>query len=343
MKYTTRELTILAVFGALWGVIEIGLGSALHALNVPLSGAFLAAAGLAIALTGRLFVPKRGSTLFIGAIAMLLKLFSIGSAVIGPLIGILAEAVLAEVVLSGFGKPRRGAFLLAASLGVLWTLIQPFFTGWLIFGRDLFIVWLDMLDSGSRLFGLNTSATTWIIAALVIVHLAIGAAGGWLAWSAGKLLGTRLGKTVLISMAFVFLAGACAQPTAVPAAAPAPTGPSLKVSDGQTEKIYTVEDLKKLGEQQAAFRDINYLGVSLGVLLKDAGFDPQTLKAVKATAVDGFSVNYEPALFNKEDTLVAYARVDGPLAEDELPFRMVLPDQEGKLNPRQLVEIVAIP
>lgn len=339
MKYTTRELTILAVFGALWGVIEIGLGSALHALNVPLSGAFLAAAGLAIALTGRLFVPKSGSTLFIGAIAMLLKLFSIGSAVIGPLIGILAEAVLAEVILSGFGKPRRGAFLLAASLGVLWTLIQPFFTGWLIFGRDLFIVWLDMLDSGSRLFGLNASAAAWIIAALVIVHLAIGAAGGWLAWSAGKLLGTRLGKTVLISMAFVLLSGACAQPAATPAL----TEPSLKVSDGQTEKIYTAEDLKKLGEQQAVFRDVNYLGVSLGVLLKDAGFDPQTLKAVKATAVDGFSVNYEPALFNKEDTLVAYARADGPLAEDEAPFRMVLPDQEGKLNPRQLVEIVAIP
>jgi hypothetical protein len=64
---------------------------------------------------------------------------------------------------------------------------------------------------------------------------------------------------------------------------------------------------------------------------------------VKATAVDGFSANYEPALFNKEDTLVAYARADGPLAEDEGPFRMVLPDQEGKLNPRQLVEIRAIP
>ena len=47
--------------------------------------------------------------------------------------------------------------------------------------------------------------------------------------------------------------------------------------------------------------------------------------------------------FSREDTLVAYARVDGPLAEDEGAFRMVLPDQEGKMNPRQLVEIIAIP
>lgn len=337
MRYTTRELTLLAVFGALWGSIEISLGAALHVLNVPLSGALLAGAGLTIALAGRLFVPRRGSTLFIGAIAMLLKLFSIGSAVIGPLIGILAEAFLAEVVLSGLSRYKRASFILAASLGVLWTLVQPFFTGWLLFGRDLFIVWLDLLDSGSRLFGLNSSAAVWIIAGLVVVHLLIGVLSGWLAWSAGKLLSVRLGKTALVTMVLMLLLSACAQPAAAPA------GPVLKVTDGQAEKSYTAADLEKLGSQEAAFKGVTYVGVPLSVLLIDAGFDPQVLKAVKATASDGFSANYEAALFNKEDTLVAFARADGPLAEDEGTFRMVLPDQEGKLNPRNLVEIRAIP
>ena len=94
MKFTTRQLVTMAVFGALWGIVEISLGSVLHAVNLPMSGTVLAAIGLVVALTGRLFVPKRGSTLFIGVIALVLKLFSIGSVVIGPMIGIFSEALV---------------------------------------------------------------------------------------------------------------------------------------------------------------------------------------------------------------------------------------------------------
>lgn len=120
-------------------------------------------------------------------------------------------------------------------------------------------------------------------------------------------------------------------------------GPVLKVSDGNVEKTYTVDDLKSLGESQADFKGVTYVGVSLTVLLADAGIDATTLTAVKAVASDGFTANYESALYSREDTLVAYATVDGPLSEEDGFFRMVLPNEEGKLNPRQLVEIIAIP
>ncbi len=120
-------------------------------------------------------------------------------------------------------------------------------------------------------------------------------------------------------------------------------GPVLKVSDGNVEKTYTTDDLKALGEFQADLKGITYVGVPLTVLLADAGIDPSTLTVVKAVASDGFTANYESALYSREDTLVAYATVDGPLGEEDGNFRMVLPDQGGKLNPRQLVEIIAIP
>jgi DMSO/TMAO reductase YedYZ molybdopterin-dependent catalytic subunit len=125
--------------------------------------------------------------------------------------------------------------------------------------------------------------------------------------------------------------------------APAAQVDTLLVTDGAAEQRYTVEDLQTLGEAQAAFQGITYRGVPLARLLADAGYDPGTLTAVKATAGDGFTANYEPDLFNRQDTLVAYARLDAPLAEDEGAFRMVLPGQEGKLNPRQLVEIRIFP
>lgn len=119
--------------------------------------------------------------------------------------------------------------------------------------------------------------------------------------------------------------------------------PVLKVSDGNVEKTYTADDLKSLGESQADFKGLTYVGVSLTVLLADAGIDATALTAVKAVASDGFTANYESALYSREDTLVAYATVDGPLSEEDGFFRMVLPNEEGKLNPRQLVEIIAVP
>jgi hypothetical protein len=81
----------------------------------------------------------------------------------------------------------------------------------------------------------------------------------------------------------------------------------------------------------------------LTALLQDAGCDPQAAKGVKAIASDGFTVNYGPDLFLLPNTLVAYAQVDGPLSADDGTFRMVLPDQEGKLNVRMLATLQVVP
>jgi hypothetical protein len=122
-----------------------------------------------------------------------------------------------------------------------------------------------------------------------------------------------------------------------------PAGAVLKVSDGTVTKTYTVDDLKALGAVQASFKGVTYVGVTLTVLLQDAGIDPANLAAVKAVASDGFSANYDASFYGAEDTIVAYATVDGALTADDGTFRMVLPNGEGKMNVRQLVEIVAIP
>ncbi|HEY83526.1 MAG TPA: ECF transporter S component, partial [Chloroflexi bacterium] len=171
MKFNTRELVTLAVFGALWGVVEVSLGSLLHVLNVPLTGLFMTAVGIAIALVGRLYVPKPGATVFIGLIAALLKMFSLGGIVINPMIGIIAASLLAEIVLTAFRRPRRLAFVLAGGLAVLWTLVHPFLTQSFLAGRGVLVIWLDLLDEGIRLFGLNSNAAWVIVAALVLLRL----------------------------------------------------------------------------------------------------------------------------------------------------------------------------
>lgn len=193
MKLSTRELVTIAVFGALWGAVEITMGTVLKALHLPFNGAILAAIGLTVLLAGRLFVPRRGATIFTGLIAMLIKLFSIGGVVLGPMIGILAEAILAELVLSAFGRPRRLSFLLAATLGVLWTMLQPFITGALLFGRDTIEIWLDLVNEGGRILGLQSNAAFWIMLSLAVFHILLGILSGSLAWSTAHRLTTRLG------------------------------------------------------------------------------------------------------------------------------------------------------
>jgi len=189
----------MAVFGTLWGLSEMTLGTVLKSLNIPLGGVVLSTVGLVIALVGRVLVPRRGSTLFIGVIATLLKLFSLGGVIIGPMIGIMGEALVAEVALTALGRPRRAAFLVAGAVGVLCPLVQPFVTNPLLFGRTLFTVWLDLLDLGGRLFGLGSDAALVIVLALAALHAAIGLVAGWFAWEAGRALQTRLGRDTALA------------------------------------------------------------------------------------------------------------------------------------------------
>lgn len=62
MKYTTRDLVTLAVFGTLWGISEMTLGSTLKSLDVPMSGMVLATIGLTIALTAANLCPNKGQS-----------------------------------------------------------------------------------------------------------------------------------------------------------------------------------------------------------------------------------------------------------------------------------------
>jgi DMSO/TMAO reductase YedYZ molybdopterin-dependent catalytic subunit len=147
-------------------------------------------------------------------------------------------------------------------------------------------------------------------------------------------------RVSLIIILFALLIAACSGADDSPAASQG--NAALQVTGGDTQAQFTLEDLQSMETAQASFLDVAYKGVPLATVLQEAGFDPQAMKAVKVIAADGFSANYDPELANKADTLLAFARAESSLAEDEGPLRMVLPDQEGKLNVRQVVEIQVI-
>lgn len=197
MKFRTRDLVNIAVFGTIWGLIEVSLGTVLKSLNIPMSGMLLAALGLMVVITGRKFVPYRGATLFMGVIAMLLKLFSLGGVVIGPMFGIFMEALVAELVLSAVPRPGRWTFVSAGMLGVAFTVFHPLITGPLFFGRTALVVWLDLIDRASHVLGLNPDVIWAVLLVYVGIHMIAGGVTGWLAWDVGRQLQVRL-RTVPI-------------------------------------------------------------------------------------------------------------------------------------------------
>jgi len=139
-----------------------------------------------------------------------------------------------------------------------------------------------------------------------------------------------LKRTLLL---LVLLLAACTS-------SPAAEVTKLVITGDQPEETFTLAQLQALPATTASFNGADYTGVVLKILLEQAGYDSAAISAVEAVATDGYSVKYDRALALQDNSLVAYALAGGgSLSTEDGTFRMVLPDQEGKLNVRMLGEL----
>jgi hypothetical protein len=190
------------LFGALWGVVEVTLGSALNVAfpaftNTLFKGVILGGIGVAMALVGRFFVQKRGSVFLIGVVTALLKLLSPGGARIGPVAAILMESILMEAVLSLAGDPGRWAYTLAGALAVGWNFPHKFVMMRIMYGRRIGEVYAMVVKDGSEMLGLDVGLAVLILAVLLVVRLVAGGIAGWSAWALGGAVARRLGRRTL--------------------------------------------------------------------------------------------------------------------------------------------------
>jgi hypothetical protein len=202
-SFTVRDWVYVAVFGALWGTLELTLGAYLHVLFPPLADTFftgliMAGLGAVIALIGRYFVPRPGAVLSIGVITALLKTLSLGGGKVGPIVAILAEAILMEVALlskTSAGRATRWRYVLAGTLAVSWNFFHKFVMMRLLYGKGINEVYRKMVKEGGKTLGLDVSYALVIIGALFLLRVAVGAAAGWLAWGLGRRVAQRLTRT----------------------------------------------------------------------------------------------------------------------------------------------------
>ncbi len=179
--FSTRDLVYIAVLAALWAASEDILGAQLHAMNLPLTGVPLTAIAVFLMVTGRALVPKRGSTILMGIVVALLKVFSIGGVVLPPMIAIFMEALLVEVTMTAGGVTQiTGA--IGGMLAEMWSFVHPFVVPPLLFGVEMLDMYEMVVSSGSKVLGLDPANAIVIILVLAVLHGVIGVVAGVVGW-----------------------------------------------------------------------------------------------------------------------------------------------------------------
>ena len=188
-----RRWTYAALFGALWGALEVTLGTALHLGRVPLKGLLLGSLGLLCLVAARRLQPRPGVCLLAGLVAAFLKVFALGGLYPGPLIGVLAEAVLVEAAFLATGDRWAGA-VAGGALTLALSPVQMVLMTWFVAGADAVEALGRLLQSlAIPAMGVGVEPAL-LLAALVGSCAALGGvAGGWAWWVAGRVL-RRVGR-----------------------------------------------------------------------------------------------------------------------------------------------------
>ncbi len=143
-----------ASFGALWGAVEVTVGSFLHALHLPGTGPFLSAVAAAFLVAQRVMLPRPGLSVATALVAALLKGLSPAGALIGPMLAIFMEGVLAELLFMLLGANALSAFFCGV-LAVLWSLLQKLAFQVVLYGGDIIKLYLELLGRGAAFLGLD--------------------------------------------------------------------------------------------------------------------------------------------------------------------------------------------
>lgn len=176
----------VTAFGTLWGGLELTLGTFLHVLHVPKTGLIMTLLSLILVLAQRHIFSERGSTFCVGIIAACIKSLSPGGIILGPVVGIIGEAILIELC---FLVPKRGWLpaIIAGGLAVTWSQMQSAFNLWIYYGQDF----IDGICVAiEKFFSVPWSAALgWtLLGGFFGIMFVVGAVGGFL----GNKLGIRV-------------------------------------------------------------------------------------------------------------------------------------------------------
>lgn len=172
-----------AVFGGLWGGVEITLGGFLHTLRVPLCGVLMAALQAGYMVAVRVACGRRGVIVAMAAVAALVRGLAPVGAFFTPMIGIFSEGLIMELaflLLPGVWAPA----LVGGAVCPLLSVAQFVIYGFLFFGLQMVQLYDAVYQGAEKVLG--ASWASFSLAVPLLIMAGCGALCG--AW------GVRLGK-----------------------------------------------------------------------------------------------------------------------------------------------------
>jgi hypothetical protein len=187
-----RAWTHAALFGGLWGVAEASLGTVLKAAQVPLSGLVLASIGVLCLVTARRLHPAFGVTLATGSVAALLKVFSLGGLIVGPVAGIVAEAAFVEIAMTATASSGLGA-VFGGALALAEAPLQMAVTAVLITGPTAGVSLAKAARTLAGALAIPEASAAVVLAGITGACALLGGLVGGLSWRVAGRVARRLG------------------------------------------------------------------------------------------------------------------------------------------------------
>jgi hypothetical protein len=184
-KAGDKKTEIIGDYAATLSLIEVALGSFLHAFRIPFAGTFLSLnQGYLLCratLSCRDLDQPKLVPYSISNVAAALKSLAPAGKKLGPMLSLSMQGLLFSL-----GPWIFGARLIGLCVGMvllsLWAFLQPLVTYYLFFGRQLFDAVAYLFEKTLPYLGLEMRQLAWVLAGVIAVKSAAALALAALAW-----------------------------------------------------------------------------------------------------------------------------------------------------------------
>jgi len=184
-----KEINVIwlrsAVAGGLWASFEIIVGSFLHNLHLPFSGTILAACSVILMVSFLQIWPQRGFIWRTGLICALMKSLSPSAVILGPMTGILLEALIMELFVSVIGYNLIG-YLIAGAGALLSAVLHKAANLLILYGMDIVKIYVNLFGFFTKQVNLPDLSPTDLILVIIFSYIFLGTLAATTGYSLGR-------------------------------------------------------------------------------------------------------------------------------------------------------------
>ncbi len=184
-KQLSEKWLKAAVVGSLWATVEIVLGSLLHNLRLPLAGSILSFITVFLAISFFQVWNIHGLIWRAGLICALMKSISPSAIILGPMIGILSQAIILDSMIRLTGR-NLFSYLVGGALAVFSALAQKALTLLILYGWDFVLLLESMYFFAARQLRIEQLHPNWLLGILSFAYLFSGSLAGLMGYISGR-------------------------------------------------------------------------------------------------------------------------------------------------------------